>query len=178
MKTILSIIMAVGLCATGYSQDTNSTPFRWWESPITSTLSQGTNYIGATYGIYDMKTKEFGGGIGVGYKINDYVVTVVRLDAISDHLFVPSGSIQLQVPMKFLGRIEVTPFTFSGVATSLNGDDNNGEAIGIFGVGGAIKFGNNESAWYVPKGLIGDYEHWTGGGFNDDQVRFGVLFKF
>lgn len=159
--------------------DTNAPPADsggWWNSPVLGFLQNGSNWIAATYGIYDTTSKEFGGGVGVGYKISEYVVTVVRLDFIADRVFVPSGSLQLQLPIN-IGRFKLTPFGFSAIATSLNSDLSSGEPVGIFGAGGALTF-NTDSQWYVPKGLIADFEHWTGGGFNDDQIRFGVLFKF
>lgn len=179
MKKFLTLLAVSLCCLTGYSQDTNTPPADtgWWNNPIIGVLSNGSNWIVAPYAIYDTTTKEFGGGIGAGYKISDYVVTVIRLDAISDNLFVPSGSIQLQLPITLFGAVKVTPFGFSGIATKLNGKSGNGDPIGIFGTGGAISF-KADTQWYIPKGIIADYERWTGGGFNDDQIRFGLLFKF
>lgn len=176
MKRLLTIIVLATATAVGYSQNSNGVP-SWVDSPITKFLSDGTNWHVASYGIYDTDTHEVGLGIGAGYKVSDYVVPTLRLDYIRGDVYVPSGNLQLQVPILFFdGKVKVTPFVTTGVATTLNSGRNDGNAIGIFGTGGYVMFNHNKSA-YVPKGVIADVERWTGGGFDTTQVRFGLIWK-
>lgn len=168
--------MAVALTAiTGFAQEEPPVI----KSPVWDFLTQGSNYVFATYGIYNATSESFGGGIGAGYKLSEFVVPTLRLDYINHRFYVPSGSLQLQVPVTVLGKVRVTPFAFSGIATLLNaGSGDNGNVIGIFGLGGSISLVKGHDKWYVPDYLLFDYEKWTGGGFNDDQYRFGVGFRF
>jgi hypothetical protein len=137
---------------------------------VVSFLSKGSNWMVAPYGIYDTGSKSGGAGIGIGYKLSDFVVPVMRLDYIDSHVWMPSGSLQLQVPVTFAQKVTVTPFAFTGIATPVGGTAaNNGSVVGIFGLGGAIKLSTHFD-------LIADYEKWTG--FKGNQIRAGFVFKF
>jgi hypothetical protein len=146
-------------------------------SPIFEFLSTGTNWYAGTYGIYDTTSKQWGGGIGAGYKLSEFVVPIVRLDYIGSQIWVPSGSLQLQVPVTLFGKFTVVPFVFPGIATSLNNynSGNNGDAVGIFGSGVMLRIPSTK--WYVPSDVIADYERWTGGPFKDNQFRLGLSWK-
>lgn len=182
IKRILLVAAVAAVAFTSLAQDTPP-PIEqpdipnWMESPITQFLLNGTNWMVAPYAIVNTTTKEAGAGIGAGYKISEFLVPTMRLDYVGGKVWVPSGSIQLQLPLTFFGKVKVTPFTFTGIATSFNNDSESGGAIGIFGIGGSVSL-KADTEWYVPKGIIGDYERWTGGGFNDNQIRIGFLFKF
>lgn len=172
MKKLISSLLAVGFISTGYSQ--------LFTSPITDLLAS-SNLVVATYGIADTTTKEFGGGIGIGAKVNEFTVPTLRFDYINGGVWVPSANLQLQVPINIAVKngvpsARLTPFTFAGIATSFNNWQNgdNGSPVGMFGIGGALAFPRlNDRV-----GLIADYERWTGGPFNDNQIRFGLFYKF
>lgn len=152
-----------------------ATPGAILSSPIFAFLTQGSNWMIGTYTTFDTTSHSFGGGIGAGYKISEFVVPVMRLDYINGGAWLPSGSLQLQVPVKILGKLEVVPFTFSGVATSLN-HGNDGDVVGIFGIGASVHLPASDK-WYVPYSVLCDYERWTGGGFNNNQIRFGLAWR-
>lgn len=175
-KIFVSLFITIALSLHCIAQTTNTSP-GVIDSPVFQFLTQGSNWIVAPYAIYDTTTKNFGGGIGAGYKLNDFVVPTMRLDYINNGLWVPSGSLQLQAPVTIMGKVTVIPFVFTGIATSLRNEDNryNGSAVGIFGLGGAVRI--NSTKWYVPSDVLVDYERWTGGPFEDKQVRFGLVFK-
>lgn len=146
------------------------------DSPIFQFFTaQSTNWYIGTYGIYDTTSKDYGVGFGAGYKVSDFVVAVMRLDILSGGVYVPSGNIQLQVPVKIMNKFVLSPFLFTGVATSLNSDQDNGQIIGIFGFGGIVDFANDK--WYLPDAVIADWERWTGGPFENNQVRVGLMFR-
>ena len=132
--------------------------------------SSGSNWMVATYGIYDLGTKEPGAGIAAAYKLNDFFVPTMRVDWLNDRVWMPSASIQLQAPVRIMGKLELVPFVFSGIATPVSGrDEDNWDITGIFGIGAAIRITDR---WDI----IGDYEKW--GGFEGEQIRAGVLYKF
>jgi hypothetical protein len=174
-KLLLSLALAASTFA-GYSQ-TNT---QWVTSPITDLLAS-SNLIVATYAIADTTTKEWGGGIGIGAKLNEFTVPTIRFDYIKDRVWVPSANLQLQVPINILVRdgvptIKLTPFTTAGIATSFNNwrNGDNGNPVGIFGLGASLNLPK-----LAPKLLVlVDYERWTGKPFDDDQVRFGLAWKF
>jgi hypothetical protein len=69
------------------------------------------------------------------------------------------------------------PFAFAGIATPIAGKGaDNGTAVGIFGVGGAIRTDFIPgSSWWKPQDLIFDVEKWSG--FQGTQYRFGFVWK-
>lgn len=183
-KLILLLLLAASITLAGYSQGTNtitnpSAP-SWLQIGGTDVADffSHANIKYATYLIYDSTTKKVGAGVGFGYNVNDFLVSVIRLDEINGGVFVPSGSLQLQAPITIKGFI-VIPLAFSGIATSLNNKKNgdNGNVVGIFGSGVAIRLPAS-TKWYIPKDIIVDYEKWTGGGFNDNQYRGGFVWMF
>lgn len=128
-----------------------------------------SNWYVAPYGIYSSDTETFGAGIGVGYAITPNVVTVMRMDYLNDEIWMPSGSVQLQAPILLMGKVQVTPFAFGGIATPLSGrGDDNRTAAGIAGAGMATRFKR--------VGLIYDIEYWSN--FSGPQHRFGLFWKF
>lgn len=132
--------------------------------------SSGSNWMVATYGIYDMGTKEVGGGIGAGYRLSEFFIPTMRVDYLADRVWMPSASIQLQAPLRLMGKLDLVPFVFSGIATPISGrDEDNWDIQGIFGIGAAIRINEH---WDI----IGDYEKW--GGFEGEQIRAGILYKF
>lgn len=132
-----------------------------------------TNWMVAPFGIYSTTSKEAGGGLALGYKLSDFVVPILRIDYIGKEFWMPSANLQLQMPVTILGKVTVVPFTFAGVATTISGGgDQNGAAVGMLGIGGALRLSSKFD-------LVGDYEIWNGGPFKtDSQIRFGVLYKF
>lgn len=188
MKKVLATLALVVACATSYSQTSTNLPPPFTNAPPAATqlfgfLSQ-SNLLMATYAMYDTTSKKPGAGIGLGYKLDPYIVAVLRFDAVVNPkdgklaVYVPSGNLQLQLPLPAFGPVKVTPFTFGGIATTLNGGDG-GEPIGIFGVGAAVGFTRSAStSKLVPAGLIGDWERWSGAGFNNSQIRAGLYWQF
>lgn len=173
MKKILTFIACIvsfaAIAQTNSVTDTNSV-ITGPAGKIITFLGEGSNYIIAPYGIYDTGSKSFGGGIGIGYKLNDFVVPTIRLDYINKDIWMPSGNVQLQAPMTLFNKVTTIPFVFAGAATTVSGrGSQNGEAVGIFGVGMAVRIGKH---WDV----VGDWEQWST--FKGDQYRFGFAYKF
>lgn len=183
MKKLIAIaLLAVGLAFTGNSQ-TNNPPFVW--SPVFDMIGK-SNLVAGTFATYDSTDKSWGGGVFLGYKLTEMLVPLFRFDYVRQDAYAVSGNLQLQLPIDIgkseahpEGVVRLTPLTFAGLATSWNNKDNSndGNPIGIFGAGFAISF-NGDHSWFIPSGIAADWEHWTGGGFNDDQYRFGPFWKF
>ena len=158
MKKLLTIaLLAASLTAKAglFDSLTNSAPWL-----------QGTNFMAAVYGISSEKFDKFGAGVALVYNVTPVVATVARLDYYDGSIWMPSGSLQLQLPVKF-GSVELVPFAFSGIATPVSGKSPS--AVGIFGIGAAVRISKR---WDI----VADYERWTG--FDQDQIRFGALYKF
>lgn len=168
MKRILTALLLMAATITGLAQTgTNDT------GGISLTLPSWLNSSNlnlALYGTYDTTTKSGGAGVAIAAKINENLVSFARIDEWKNQIFVVSGGLQLQLPVN-LGKWQITPFTFSSIATRIN-SKNSGEPIGIFGAGGIVKWPQPKS-WFIPHGVVGDYEHWTGGGYNNNQIRGG-----
>lgn len=173
MRKLLSVILLAASCLALRADTTNLLG-----GPFIDGLTAATNIYTATYGIYDTTSKKAGVGVALGYKLSDFVLPVIRLDIINNGVWVPSGSLQLQAPITFNGKITIVPFGFTGIATSIATytSSQNATVIGIFGAGGALRI--NSTKWYVPSDILVDYERWTGGPFNDNQIRAGLAFHF
>lgn len=175
-KFAWSVTLAITVCGSVFAQTTTNTSVPFLSSPVVDFLSR-SNLIIATYGIYDNTSHKGGGGIGLAYKLSEFVVPTLRFDYINGAIWNPSASLQLQVPVTILGKFQVTPFVFDGIATVFNGKgDHNFEPENIAGIGAAFKI-QSSNKW-LPAGVIVDYERWTGAGFNDNQVRAGAYWKF
>jgi len=133
--------------------------------------ASSTNWYVCTYGIYVSDNKSFGGGLAAAYSLSPYVLSVLRVDYLNDSFWMPSGSLQLQLPIKLMGKLNVTPFAFAGIATLLggNGDQETGSAVGIGGAGLATRVNDH-------LGIVYDIEMWSR--FNGAQHRFGLYWKF
>jgi hypothetical protein len=137
--------------------------------------SGASNWMVAAYGIWDSGSEQAGFGLGAGYRVNDFIVPTMRLDFLptaegGTEIWMPSASIQLQAPVRLMGKLDLVPFGFAGIATCVSGrDEDNGAPVGIFGLGGAVRIGRHFD-------VIGDYEIWSG--FAGSQYRLGVLYKF
>jgi len=123
----------------------------------------------APYGIISSDGEKYGGGIALAYRLTDFVVPVLRIDYYDQEIWMPSASIQLQAPITLSGKVRVTPFAFAGVATPLSDPEHDRPVEGIFGVGAAVGLSKHFS-------LVADVEVWTG--FEAEQIRFGVVYKF
>lgn len=185
MKRIIALIVGVALWCAAVNAQTNTVPEP--PPPETSTnqpplipeipgiiigflSNTASNWYVAPYGIYSSDTETFGAGIGVGYAITPNVVTVMRMDYLNDEIWMPSGSVQLQAPIRLMNRLQVTPFAFGGIATPLSGrGDDNRTAAGIAGAGMATRFNDHI-------GVIYDVEYWSN--FSGPQHRFGLFWKF
>lgn len=140
------------------------------DSPIFGFLSQGTNWMIAPYGIANTTAGKYGGGVALAYKLSDFVAPMMRVDYYDGTIWMPSASLQLQAPITLFGKVTVIPFAFSGIGTPLAGKGkDNGSAVGIFGAGLAARVSTKFD-------LVADVEKWSG--FNGQQIRFGVLYKF
>ncbi len=143
------------------------------DAVVFMTTAGVTNWLAATYAIYSVSSKDWGGGVGVGYKLGDFVVPTLRLDYLAKEIWMPSGNIQLQLPVTIMNKITLIPMTFAAVGTTVSGGGNdNGSPVGILGIGMAARL---SSHW----DLIADWEIWNGGRFHqDNQIRGGIVFKF
>ncbi len=132
-----------------------------------------SNWFAVPFATYDCTAHGFGGGVAIGYKLSDFVAPVLRFDYINSGIYSAQADMQLQVPVRILGKIEVVPFTFAGIAAPVSGaGDENWSVVGVVGVGTAVRLHRH---W----DLVADWEHWTGGPFDsNNQIRFGVLYKF
>lgn len=132
-------------------------------------LSAGSNWMAAAYGTWSPSEKKGGGGVAALCKINDFAATGIRLDAYDGDIWMPSVNFQLQAPFR-IGERRVTPFIVGGLATPLSGKgDDNGEAVGIIGVGLSVEITKRIS-------LVTDLEKWTR--YDGQQYRLGLLYKF
>ena len=178
-KIIISIVAALTL-SLQLSAQTNSTPpaetnlstsvTGTWNT-VVDFLANGSNWLLVPFGIYsDQKPKaQFGGGVALAYKVSDYIAPTLRVDYLAGDLWMPSGTVQLQVPIHLSPTLTLYPFAFAGVGTSLSGGGNkNGEANAIAGMGAALALSKKFD-------LIFDYEKWSA--FSGNQWRFGCLFR-
>ena len=173
MKASLFKAALIGLSLTTLSlpAQTVSTNTPVVDSPVFQFLaSSSSNWFVAPYGIATTKASKYGGGLAIGYKLSDYVAPVMRLDYLDGTLWMPSASLQLQVPFTLFGKVTTIPFTFAGIATPIAGAGTlNGSAVGIYGAGAAFRLTTKFD-------FVGDIEKWSS--FPGQQIRFGVLYKF
>lgn len=175
MKKLLSVITLCALCVTAKSQivgaplDTNVVTK---VSTVLGFLSSAeTNLAFSAYGLYDMTTKTAGGGVAADYSISPYVGAALRMDYLKGDVYMPQGTVALQLPLTF-GKVTVVPFTFAGIGTSLSGKGpSNGELVYVASLGVSTHITKNLS-------LLVGIERWTGGGFNDNVLGFGARWKF
>lgn len=175
MKKLLTFLSLAGLlCNTALCQTDTNAP-SWFNSPVLSFAQEGSNWVYGVTALYDTTDKTFGESIFAGYKATQVLVPVIELAAKNSGknagCWVPQGNITLQIPMKVFG-VDITPISYTGLATSLNNtiNQNNGQLIGVFGAGGYLSWGGS-SPW-LPKGAVAGWQRWTGGGFNDNMIRF------
>lgn len=183
MKTLLSVIAAVGLFAlTGYSQApstiqpvipkigppvlvTNSTgpvlegPF----IDFLGSLSTATNWGVAAFSIYAPQDKSWGAGLVALYNISPYVATGIGIDWLDrGNVTMPSTQVQFQAPFLIGGKVRVTPFGFTGVATPLSGKgDDNKTVVGLFGAGLGVKIYGGLQAFYAIEQRTGESGVWN-----------------
>lgn len=177
MKKILIISAVLIACLEAFSQvPTVPSPTNAPPEVITGPgrtawdfLTQGSNWIVAPFGEYSFTHNEWGGGVAAGYRLNDFIVPFMRIDFMPTQVIVPSATAQLQLPVKILDTLTLTPFGYSGIATAISGRGaQNGELIGIFGTGLAVRLGRH---WDI----LAAYELRTG--VNDELVLFGFGWK-
>ena len=169
---ILQLILLLGLTARAQNEtNIDTTAF----NEVLNFLGQGSNWIVAPYGIYanskDLKNHA-GGGLAVAYKLSDFVVPALRIDYVGSEFWMPSGSLQLQLPIHPTSstNFAIIPFTFGGIATPLSGGGSaNHDAVGILGVGAAVRITAHLD-------ILADVERWTA--YSGQQYRFGFAWKF
>lgn len=145
---------------TAYGSSTNPV------NAITEFLSNATsNIIVVPYGIASTDFKKFGGGVALGYELSQNVVPFIRIENYNGDFFMPSGTIQLQAPIKF-GSFVLVPLVYTGVAVPL-GSHSTDPVVGIVGTGGAIRLGTKFD-------LIAAYEMRTSTG---NQICLGLGWK-
>lgn len=187
MKTlILAIGLAIGLALSTTAQtnpqpDTNavSSLIGGPGAELISFLSTGSNWMVASYVIVPSSSQYgVGGGIGIGYRVSDFVVPTMRLDYLDKTIWMPSGSLQLQAPFKLFNKLTLIPFVFPGIATPVSGTGgNNGSAVGIFGAGAAVRLDAiGSGSFWQHSDIIFDVEKWTS--FTGQQIRIGFVYKF
>lgn len=136
MKKLL-ILSSLLLTLSVKADDTNTIhQIHVWEDFLSSAT---TNLIVIPYGLTSTDFKNFGGGLAVGYELSPNVVPFLRLEADKHGFYSPSGTVQLQVPIKF-GLFVLIPFGYTGVSVPL-GKHSADPVIGLVGMGGAIRLG-------------------------------------
>lgn len=189
--TILTLLAIVGLSLSSYGQ-TNAvapdpvSPFtvgtnapastNSWFGPhvggVIDFLSQsGSNWTVIPFVTFleDDQREELGGGIAAIYSISDYAGAMLRLDYLDGEVYMPSGNFQLQLPITLFGKVQAVPFALTGVATSLNSGEDDGDVIGIVGTGLGVRVSDRI-------GVVYGIEYWTG--FSGYQHRLGVAIRF
>lgn len=176
-KSLLSFVLAV-VCLTGYSQTNTPAAAPWIDSPVLDFLSR-SNLLVVPYGVYDDGTHQFGGGIGLGYRVSEFLVPYLRFEQFGGKGWNVGGTAQLQVPIHLAGgKITIVPLFYPGIAvTSGTETGNDGNAVAILGTGIAIRFPQSDSL-LAPRSLLVCYERWTGGGFNNNHWLGGLCWQF
>lgn len=175
-KLLLSAIIGLSCLVAGAADiitvNTNTSP-PTLEGPgiiALNFLSQGTNWSVAPYGLYDTHTKKGGVGVGAFYHVTDIFSAGMGLDYINDEIWMPSGNLQLGLPITIMGKVKLTPLAYTGLSTSISGrGDRNGDAVGIFGAGGAF------TVWKDLSLGIAWEKRST---FEGELLRFGASWKF
>src|SRR3977135_899743 len=106
MKKLLLSLAVIGSLLTAKAQ-TDVPPLPTLSGPsaaFVDFLLNSSNLMVAPYGIASTDFKKFGGGIGLGYRVSEFVVPFIRLDYYDKTLFMPSASLQLQAPIRFMGK--------------------------------------------------------------------------
>jgi hypothetical protein len=134
-KLVLSLLIGGSLVASSYGQTTNV--IHAWESFLSDAT---TNIIIVPYGIASTDFKKFGGGLALGYELSQNVVPFLRIENYNGDFFMPSGTVQLQVPIH-LGSFVMVPLAYTGIAVPLGDKHINDPVIGIVGTGGALRLG-------------------------------------
>lgn len=175
--------MLAAISFAGYSQtNTNPPAISGPAADLIQFMGKGSNWLTAVYGIRadnQASKYDWGAGIALGYRLNDYVVPTMRIDWLKNQLWMPSADLQLQAPITLFNKVTLIPFGFTGIATPIGGaGDNNGSVVGLFGAGAAIRL-DFLGGMFKKMDLVADYELWTGGGFNNSkQIRGGLVYKF
>lgn len=184
MKKLIALFVLIGLTLTAPAQlvTVNTNAIGTTNSMISGPVADAFNFVtreGITnwwicpFATYSETGKDFGGGLAIGYNLSQFVAPVLRIDYLRGSCYSMQGDLQLQVPVKLFGKVEVVPFGFAGAATALSdAGGHEGELIGVFGVGAAVRLSKHFDVAF-------DWEMWSGGQFDaDHQWRFGLLYKF
>jgi hypothetical protein len=165
MKKLLSILF-IGCALVANAQTNTNTPpdvIHTWTDFLGNATS---NIIVVPYGIASTDLKKFGGGFALGYELSPNVVPFLRIENYNGDFFMPSGTVQLQVPIKF-GSFVVVPLAYTGVAVPLGNKHINDPVVGIVGTGGALRLGKSFD-------LLAAYEMRTSVG---NQICVGIGWK-
>jgi hypothetical protein len=168
----LIIIALLGALPLRGQTNTNTLPQPYEQ--VFEFLSQGSNWIIAPYGTFTTD-HHYGGGLALGYHLNDFMVPFLRLDYLDypgQELWMPSGSLQLQAPINLSTNVSIIPFVVGGIATPIQSGGagvSAGTPVGIFGGGADIKFSQHF-------GVLADWETWSS--FPAQQIRVGFHWRF
>ncbi len=171
MKKLLAIFVLALIAIRGYSQTNQPPATPLISSPVWDIISH-SNVLIVPYTVYDDKTHNFGAGIGLGYRLSPILVPYARFEEFDGQAWSFSGSIQLQIPI-YINGLQVVPLFWTGVGVSGN-TENSGNAIAILGTGVSVHLPTGK--WYLPKAVLGGYERWTGGGFDNNHWLLGLGF--
>jgi hypothetical protein len=160
MKKLITIALLAASLVGAKAQTTNV--IHAWESFLSDAT---TNIIVVPYGIASEDFKKFGGGVALGYELSANVVPFLRLENYNGDFFMPSGTVQLQIPIHF-GSFTIVPLAYTGVAVPL-GKHSSDPVVGIVGTGAAIRLGKSFD-------LIGSYEMRSSQG---NQICLGIGWK-
>ena len=204
MKKLLTVMFAVAVSVSVNAQGLTAPPLTLEQpTPTIGSAAQGlwdaflgsnSKWLFEAHGLYAPKLqRQYGGGAGVFYPLNDYVYTGLRIDWVDGGFWMPSGNAGLQLPIRPFNRfggawskLVLTPFAYVGIGIPLSGAtvgditipgsvrNNNGQATVITGYGLAVSIWQNK-AGTVTFSLIGDREKWQG--FEGSQYRAGCAFR-
>lgn len=164
---ILSLLMAVSICVTGYSQ-TNTTTVPQFMTDVWQTLvGEGLTNLSATiYGTYTPSIKEWGEGmvlmrnIPLGKGVSTGIG--IGLDHYADQWFAVSAQVSINAAMKpFEGfgwtNLVVSPFSFIGLGTPFGdkAEDTTGNLETIAAIGTAVRIVKVGPGYFEAVGVWG-----------------------
>lgn len=165
-KLLLSLVLAV-VCATGYSQTTN-TP-----APIEKPLIgvnvdwTATNWVFIPFAGYQIEKKTFGGGLAALYTIDKHIWIGARVQSFGAQKGAAAVQATVQQPFQVAG-LTVVPFLESSVGLGQN------DIYANAGAGAIVSFKQWQfKKWFLEAGVVGDYEHYVFGPQSGNQANIG-----
>lgn len=172
MKRLTSIILsaALGLLLLTGAVAANGQSLITITNAFTVQLDlQSTNWVAIPYVLYDVETKDVGGGGALLYSVTPNFWAGVRAEWAGSRQTSAGVQAQLQVPVKVLG-LKVIPFAETSVGL---GEDT---MYASGGAGGVIMFYSKRwKSAALDIGAAACYEHYVNGDASGNQILGGPL---